>query len=799
MQNDGNVRIAVGRSADTKVWKNVSMDWSKLVEKITTEYRTYETLAEYKAMTKDEQSRIKDVGGFVGGYLTDGKRTNACVQYRYVLCLDLDDARPDAYERFKELYPVASACYSTHKHTPEKPRLRIVAPLSRRCRPDEYEAVGRWVADKVGMEMFDPTTFQPARLMFWPSTPKDGVFYSDSLDAPWLDVDAVLLQYMDWSDVSEWPRGVRENQKEKRAHAKQEDPTTKKGCVGAFCRIYSVSRAIDEFLSDVYEEGDKGAGRYTYKGGSTSNGVVLYDDLFAYSNHATDPAGGQLCNAFDLVRIHRFGELDTKGEDGLRAPSYVRMVEWASTELEEVKAELIQSRLNEARMEFAEESEQGEQTDDTSWMNELKTDKGMILAIAPNFTHIFRNDPKLKGRFRYNEFTCREYVTATVPWRRVTTWETISDADMAGLRSYFESVYGMYAPQKLDDAFTLELRANSYHPVKDYLNSLVWDGVPRLDTSLVDYLGADDNIYTREVIRKTLVGAVARVSRAGLKFDQVLTLVGPQGCGKSTFVSKLGGDWFSDTLPTVQGKEAYESIQGVWIMEMGELAALKKAEVEPIKQFISKVEDRFRPAYGRKVETFKRQTIFIGTTNNLRFLKDNSGNRRFFPVDVKRGRLNVFGDNSDLDKNRDQIWAEAYYLYKNGEALILSEEAERMAEGEREDHQELDERKGVLESFLETRLPDDWSKYGLLERRRYFEDKEVQESEGSVARDKVCAVEIWCEFFGKDVEEMNKYSSREVADLMESVSGWEYARGSSTFPHYGKQRYYARTDDNQPL
>ena len=216
-----------------------------------------------------------------------------------------------------------------------------------------------------------------------------------------------------------------------------------------------------------------------------------------------------------------------------------------------------------------------------------------------------------------------------LPWRKASAGLTLTDNDMAGLRNYIESVYGISSPNRLEDALSLEMHGNSFHPVREYLARLKWDGQSRIDTLLIRYLGAKDSDYSREVIRKTLVGAVARVLVPGIKFDQMTVLVGPQGCGKSTFINKLAGEWFSDTLSTVQGKEAYEAIQGVWIMEMGELSAVKKAEVESTKLFISKTEDRFRPAYGRKVESFRRQNIFVGTTNNSRFLKDATGNRRF--------------------------------------------------------------------------------------------------------------------------------------------------------------------------
>lgn len=788
MNHDGELSIATARRADTKKWHNKKMAWSELATKLTTEYRTYETVAEYASMNKDEQARIKDVGGFVGGYLKEGRRLNRCVDFRQVLCLDLDDARLTAFDEFKALYPVASVTYSTHKHSSKKPRLRIVAPLSRKCSPEEYEAVGRAVAGRVGLEMFDPTTFQPARLMYWPSTSKDGEFYAASNDASWLDVDAVLATYENWHDTSAWPRSEKEAVKVKREHDKAEDPTAKKGCVGAFCRVYPVSRAIDQLLTDIYTPTDMDD-RYTFTGGSTSGGLVIYEDLWAYSNHSTDPAGQKLCNAFDLVRIHKFAHLDEHGEEGVKAPSYRRMVEWAS-ELEEVKAELVAASVSDARMEFADEAAE-ECEDDKEWMKELEMDGKTIKSTAPNFSLIFNNDPRLKDRFKYDAFACREYVTATVPWRKVTEKVGVEDHDLAGLRSYVESVYGMSSPQKLDDALTLEVHRRSYHPVRDYLKSLKWDGVERIETLFIDYLAAKDTVYTREVARKMMIGAVARVMRPGTKFDQATVLVGPQGCGKSTLCAKLGGDWYSDSFAGVEGNAAYEAIQGVWIMEMGELAKLKKADVEPIKQFIGTTEDRFRPAYARKVATFKRQNIFIGTTNSKNFLRDTTGNRRFYPIDVKRGRKNLFGDDSELDRERDQLWAEAYHYYKKHEPLILSKEAEALGDIEREEHSEIDERTGLIGDYLDMLLPTNWETMGLNERRRYILDSDLR-ADGKVRRESVCLSEVWCECFGKDPDGLNKYNTRDVSEAVAAVKGWESGLSTEMFPLYGRQRYYVR-------
>jgi putative DNA primase/helicase len=343
----------------------------------------------------------------------------------------------------------------------------------------------------------------------------------------------------------------------------------------------------------------------------------------------------------------------------------------------------------------------------------------------------------------------------------------------------------------------LEFEKNHFHPILDYLRSLEWDKTPRVDRILIDYFGAADNMYTREAIRKMLVGAVARVFDPGVKFDLVLTLVSQeQGTGKSSFLKALGQSWFSDTFITVQGKEAFEQLQGAWLIEMAELSGLRKADIEAIKHFISKQEDMFRPAYARTPETYPRQCVFIATTNESTFLRDPSGNRRFMPVDIHNIKLvdneklkSFLGDKSLID----QIWAEAVYLYRKGEALYLSREAEKIATVQQKLHSETDERRGLIEAYLNRSLPEDWDTMDLYERRAFVEDPLSEK--GSIDRVYVCIAEIWCEGLGKNKEDMDRYKTREINDIMRGLDEWEQVNSTRNFRIYGKQKYYARKLD----
>ena len=788
MKYDGSLNLAVGMSAKSKIWKNRKYEWSKLVERLSEEHKTNETFKEYVNASKDEQSKIKDVGGYVGGYLRNGRRKPENVVHRQIMTLDIDFAHLDFWDDFCMQFSNAAVLHATHKYSKENPRYRLIMPLSREATPDEYVAVSRQIAGLLNIDLFDNTTFETNRLMFWPSFPKDIDYYFEAQDGPWIDVDEILATYIDWKDSSLWPTADKQFDKIKDNAAKQEDPEAKRGIVGAFCRAYSVTEAIDKFLKDVYTEASDG--RYTYSKGTTAAGLIIYDDKFAFSHHGTDPCGGKLCNAFDLVRIHKYGHLDSEAQQfsNTRSKSFISMEEFSRAD-KEVKKTIAVENITESKYDFAEEIETDE--DDIDWMQELEVDsKGKYISSATNINLIFAKDSRLKKLFKQNDFDSKRYIFGSMPWRKIKNPEPVKNVDYSGVRNYIESIYGIAGNLKIDDSMALEFEKNSFHPVHDYLKGLEWDGEARVDNLLIDYFGADDNIYSREAIRKMMVGAVGRIFRPGIKFDLVLTLVGDQGTGKSTLIKKLGKQWFSDTFMTVQGKEALEQIQGAWLIEMAELSGLRKAEVEAVKHFISKQEDTFRPAYARTSETYLRQCVFFGTTNNKDFLRDPTGNRRFIPVDIvqRKATRNIFTDL--LEDEVDQLWAEAVHMFENGERLFMSEEAEALAKVEQKKHSEVDERKGIIEEYLNVKLPKNWEGMDLYERRNYLEDP--LSAKGEVERDYVCMAQVWCECLGKEKEDMDRYKTREINDILRGLEGWEQSKSTKNFSIYGKQKYYSR-------
>ena len=789
IKNDKALDVALGNSRKTKTWKNRTMQWSELLDRLANTTRTPETMAEYRAMGRNQQSEIKDVGGFVGGYCNNGSRSD--IRHRSILCLDADFADADLWPDWELLYGFAAAVYSTHKHTLEKPRLRLVVPLSRDVSPDEYQAIGRRVAATLGIDKFDDTSYQPQRVMYWPSTSQDGEYFFRHLDAPLLDPDAVLSTYYDWRDVSAWPMSSRVAEVVKKTAARQKDPLEKKGLVGAFCRTYSIREAIEAFVP-TYVPCDE-PNRYTFTEGSTAAGVVIYDDKFSYSHHATDPASGQLVNAWDLVRLHKFSYLDADCDLDTPAgnrPSYKAMTEMV-TDDPNVTAQVVADRTAEALEDLNAPMEDTPEAED--WRRKLKvTEKGALAQTIENVVTILLHDPKLSGCLALNEMEHNIVVVKSLPWREVKGACQWIDADDAALRYYLERVYGISSKDKIFDAVNVVAGKNAFHPVRDYLDSCTWDGEPRVETLLIDYLGAEDNAYTRAVTRKSLVAAVARIYRPGCKFDYMLTLRGRQGLGKSAIISKLGGQWFSDSFTTMQGKDAYEQVQGVWLMEVGELAGMRKAEAETIKLYISKQVDRFRPAYGRRLQEFPRQCIFIGTTNESQFLRDATGNRRFWVVDTPNDPELCIWD--DLTPEVvSLIWAEAVELYRKGEELYLPRELETLAREVQEAYEEENPRAGIIAEYLDRALPDGWENLDLYTRRQWLET----DAQGNVPRDTVCTLEIWAEALGGNPDKMDRYATKEIRDIMASLPDWRHqGNKKKTIKPYGRQRYFKRSEDN---
>ena len=785
------------------------------------------TVAEYEKLAKGEKDEHKDVGGFVGGHLRGGRRRKGHVLARSFITLDLDNIPADVNlpDIIAEQCPHAWLAHTTLSHTAAAPRWRIWIWLTRDISADEYGAVARRVAQDInpGLEWCDPSTFEAERFMYWPATLTDGDYHVEvSSKKNVLNPDEYLARYDIWQDVTTWPGITPEQAKAFEANGKLDDPRDKPGMLGAFNKAYPIKKAIETFLPDVYKPGTT-KDRYTYTGGTSSNGLIIYNGgYFAYSQHATDPAAdGHSHSAFDLVRIHRFGDLDTDvaaGTPANKQPSFTAMMDLVNEDpgarAENAKAtaaiidEVFQP-VNEPSTNPRNEdqgtdtAEEGEWAKSTDWLRDLETKKdGSFKDSIGNFELILTHDPRF-NHIGWNAHASQLEVRdpQKLPWKQVKPGWT--DNDEARLKTEIARTYGgLYAPTKMNDALLSTASARAFHPVRDYYEGLLpWDGTERLDTLLIDTLGADDTPYTRAVTRKTLVAAHRRTFHPGCKFDHVLTLVGPQGVGKSTIFARLAGQWFSDslTITDMKDKTGSEKLLGNLIVELSELAGMRKAEAEPVKGFISRTEDKFRPAYGRTVETYPRQCIIVGSTNaDEGFLRDTTGNRRWWPVHVTgHGWL---GRPHDLDDYYiDQVWAEARHRDQEGEELYLTGELLETAEHIQAESVEADDRIGIVQEYLDKVLPANWDNLPLMARRVYLADGTISEAfvenamwDNAGPRDTVSKIEIWAECFGRDPDTMRKIDSHEITAIMQQLDGWEDTGKRTRLPIYGQQRVFKK-------
>ena len=793
LKYDYTVDLATGHSRTSKKWRNRHWQWSELLQRCSETQRTNETAAEYAKMSREEQSNVKDVGGFVGGYLSGGVRKNTNVLYRSVATLDIDYGTLNVWEDFQMAFSFAAMLYSTHKHSEKTPRYRLVFPLSRQVTPAEYEPLCRKIAAEIGIDLFDDTTYELPRLFYWPSTSKDAEYVFEYQDGPACNVDQILAQYVDYRDVSAWPVSSREGDVIAHEITKAGDPTEKPGLIGAFCRAYSIEDVIERFLSDYYEP--TGAdGRYTYKLGSVAGGLVCYEGKFAFSHHETDPASRQLCNAFDLCRIHLYGAKDegSRALDITRKPSYLAMTDFASQD-RNVKLILSRDKQQAAANDFAGVELPEDYSDE--WKADLEYSKsGKLQCTIGNIILILENDPALRGHIVHDLFAGYDGIVGGLPWNKnATQW---TDTDDANLRVWLEKNYDITGKEKIADALTAVLTRHSYHPIRDYLNGLTWDGTPRLERLIIDYIGAEDTELNRVMTRKHFTAAVTRVFKPGCKYDYCLVMTGPEGAGKSTLLNKMGGQWFNDSITTTEGKEGMDQLRRAWIIEMGELASIKRSDVESIKAYLSKRVDIYRAAYARRTAEHPRQCIFCGTTNEALFLKGDNGNRRFWIIAVDPTLRKYTAWQDAIDRDRDQLWAEAVHYYKQGEKLYLDDRLEAQAKQRQaeynDDHD--DPLADMLLNFLDAKLPADWETYDLSRRRAWWRDPDPLNADGTETRTRVSAVEFICERMGRDMADKEfKYLARKISNLIKALPNWEKV---STTKHcqnlYGIQRGYRR-------
>lgn len=853
------LRISIGNKNLGKV-SNKTTTWAKLISKVSEpQIDQQHTLAQYLNLSVARQGELKNVGFFVGGHCDGGVRRIGSIKDRWLITLDVDQCNPghvlDIEMGLSEISGYEFYVYSTRKHTPDKPRLRIIFPLSKPCDAEAYHALSRIVAEKldVSMESVDPVSYRATQLMYWPSVCKGAEFYTHHNIGEVLNPDDVLSEFGDWQDHTKLPRSERDSSNFTAAGKKPEDPELKKGLVGAFCQCYTVNDAIEDYLSDIYVdpiETPQGT-RYTYAEGTTSHGAIVYDDgKFLFSNHMHDPAAGHSQNAFDLVRIHRFSDLDLKAREGtspLSMPSVKAMIELLEENSLVKKAlrdqnydlkNMIREDIDDEGI-FSEVEETGidEENDDydpdldtkkingDNWMDHLDINEGgLVRPTMHNLVLILMHDPRFKNSMRRNLFASRkvyfkELGLSDYQCEPLPVYDIINGSDWTDTHSLYVKLmmesprgknkpgWGLYATKEnLNSAIDLAADRQGFHPVKDYLEPLEWDGVERMETVFIEYLGAKDTPYHREVCRLTLLAAVTRIYEPGHKFDYMPILEGAQGKGKSRFVRALGRNWFREMGNFDDRGKAVESMNGAWILEFAELHQFNKAEVTRIKEFLSAQGETIRLAYERNPRTFNRQCVFIGTTNESEYLRDETGNRRFWPVLCTIININI----KKLLKNIDQIWAEAKFNYeKMREAqpfgdlpLYLADkkiEAEaKMIQASRKSVSAEETLAMQIETWLDIEVPGyELNGQVVMGDEGVFESVEEREL---YLRTTTCAAEIYEKVLGNDSKKLasDRATSLLISKAMQLVNGWSRSDKQKNYGKYGKQKLmYIRIEEEE--
>ena len=785
--------IAVGNSCEAKFWANEEVTFDELCQRLSNTKYTSETVEQYKHFNKEERNKAKDNGGFVGGKLKGTKRGVSEVLFRSMLTLDLDKAKLGFIDKFTAESKYLSCLYTTHSHTKEEPRCRVIVPLSRDVTPDEYNAIARLFASQFGIEQFDACSFRIAQLMFYPTTPKNGEFIFKKIEGKVLNPDKFLADYPMWHDISTLPLTPDELPKNNvQRGRKKKDPTELKGVIGAFCRAYTVQEAIETYLSDVYEPTDKN-NRYSLKSADSKGGLIIYEEKYAFSHHATDIACGRELNAFQLVMLHLFGSDNNEA---------VKKMKEVARDDEHVRTQLI---LDNGEFDEDEINDDGQSKSPIvskakpikDWISKLSIGiDGAIENTSKNLEIILENDKNLQG-FAYNELSNRVEVIGRVPWDRPKANRFWREADESQLRLYIDKKYIEFKERNFEVAFNSIVDNRRFHPVRDYLDSLPkWDGVKRVEEVFIKFLSADDNDYTRAITKKTFAACVARAYHPGTKFDSIPVLDGAQGIGKSTLIKYLAGEeFFSDnlSLTDMNDKTAAEKIQGNWLIEIGELSGMKKADIEKVKSFVSTTDDKYRASYGRVVESHPRQCVIFATVNGdgRGYLRDITGNRRFWIVKCNQTLQKRMWDENDKNY-RDQFWSEAKEIYESGEELYLEGSLLDIATDYQNEALEQDERVGIVEQYLNRLLPTNWHEMDLYKRRSFLNGDDFICEKGTIQRTEVSNAEIWCECFGKSQSDLKSSDSYQLAAIMKQIGGWERTSTIRNLPIYGRQRIYKK-------
>jgi predicted P-loop ATPase len=772
--------------------------------------RTKETVEEYQKGDREFKLKSKDKGAFIAGTSEGNTRDALSISSRNMITLDMDYCPPNILDIIRQKQDVDKLLnfrffiYSTHSHTAEEPRFRLIVPLSEDITVEKYEPIARAIAGIIGMEYFDATTFQINRIMYFPTVSIDGDYICEAFGIDdWNDLvpNDMLDRYMDYLNIAEFqkPLFIEGLKVDKIQDGKVKDSRkTKYRIVNSFNTEYTIRQAIEEFLKEQYEKG-KNADRYTYKFGESKDGLVILNDQYAYSHHGTDPAQGRLLNAFDIVRIHLFGKKDDQKSDQEeydtydKNTSYSEMVDYIRANLPNVMKHMPEmEKLKKNEREFTSNQAEVEENsvEASDWRLTLDytgSEKDRHpKSNARNIKIIFENDEYFKGLFYYDSLKDAICFDRTPHWNKEKgKGDLVTDEDDSEIRVYLNSIYQIAGKDLIYDSVVHQASKVRRHPIKTFFATLPdWDGTPRIEEIFCNLYDIKPNAYYREASKSWWVGIVQRIMRPGSKFDMMLVICGEQGIGKSQLGKSIATlEWKGtmtqiDSQPNYYGddelpfdkKDAYEQLNGIMIYELPEFEKYyKKSDTSTIKSFLSKTSDKFRKSYGRRVAEYRRQCVFIATTNDMRPLRDRTGNRRFLPfyAQLPKNTSRLYDANYWNEEIRNQCLAEAIVYFEQGfnPMSSFSDEAKRIWDELNEKATQENDSFPIVEMYINNEFPKGYFNMPILDMKKYYPESVSSDFMGKTIyrekREEFSLKEIYCIAFNRDISQTPDYLMRE--------------------------------------
>lgn len=767
--------LSVAPSVSSRRWEAATLTWERLVDRA------------------HNPESVKDCGGYVAGRLKDTARRKGQVEYRSAVTLDAD-AASEALPAVVAGLGLRALVHSTYSHTRAHPRYRVIFPImGPGLSEEEYPRVARGLIEALGEAQFDPGSTQPERLMFWPATANPDEYEVVECSGETATAQGLLRDFGGLHATPDHKPGPKR------------DPKELPGVAGAFNRVYDMARAVAEFHLP-YDPVEGEPDRWHYTPAESEGGVIVYPDGYVFSNHASDPAYGRALSMFDLVALHVYGGEDrAAGVPQSTAPADRPSIQRAMREFAarpEIVTELVGADF--APLDGDTEGGEAGARGLPEWVLEfhLHPKTGKPLDDVHNWDLLMRHDPVLRALAR-NEMDLTTVTRRPFPWRTVEAGkdDALTNADRAQISAHLQRAYNMPRPaqEQLNGVIDMVAQDNAFHPVVEYLECLEWDGISRVETYLP---GAQDD-YTRRVARLVAVQAVARALDPGVKVDNCLILTGRQGLGKSWFVETMARGW-TCTLGPIEGSGLRDTVMAMtrsWVTVADEGFAMKKADAEALKQFVTLTHDVIRLPYAREHVKLPRRQVIWGTTNDAVFLRAQEGNRRFLIVEVAE-KLD-FGKYSDEYVN--QVWAEAVHIWKTSKAqyglkdnpeLFLSASEEAAAESVRSMATEEDSMTGLIQAYLDTLVPANWVEMSPEERISWLRDEEQGIVSGTHPIDVVCSLEIWEIALQRERGKHSRVDILQITNALKQLPDWFGPMPKPTrLPFYGPQRVFARMDE----